>query len=259
MKKSIREEIEQFIAHYQERRHTATKWRKPLVGFASAGDTLFKQLKSAVSVSHALPKDLLPEARTVIAFFVPFEKSVARSNISGMLASLGWAQAYIETNALIEAIGEHMKTYINSSGYAVAVTPPTHNFDKEKLISDWSHRHVAFAAGLGNFGLNNMLITESGCCGRIGSFLTSVDVPPNTRMRAETCLYRYDSSCLRCVERCVNGALHKDHFDRNRCYDMCLRNEDLFRETGKADVCGKCLVGLPCSFINPLKKKNKKH
>jgi len=259
MKKNIREEIEQFIAHYQERCQPATRWRKPLIGFASVGDPLFKQLKSAVSASHSLPKDLLPEARTVIAFFVPFEKFVARSNISGVLASLGWAQAYIETNALIDAIGEHMRTYLNSRGYAVAVTPPTHNFDKEMLMSGWSHRHVAFVAGLGNFGLNNMLITESGCCGRMGSFLTSLDVPPDRRMKAETCLYRYDASCSRCVERCVHGALHKDHFDRKRCYEMCLRNEDLFREKGKADVCGKCLVGVPCSFINPVKKKNKKH
>lgn len=259
MKKNICIEIEQFIAHYQERLHTVTKWRKPLVGFASAGDPLFKQMKRAVSVSHALPKDLLPKARTVIAFFLPFEKSVARSNISGVLASLKWAQAYVETNALIEAIGKHMKTYLSARGSRVALTTPTHDFDKEKLISNWSHRHVAFAAGLGNFGLNNMLITESGCCGRLGSFVTSLDITPDRRMRAETCLYHYDSSCLRCVQRCVHGALFKDHFDRDRCYGMCVRNEDLFRKIGKADVCGKCLVGLPCSFTNPVKKKNEKH
>jgi epoxyqueuosine reductase QueG len=31
---------------------------------------------------------------------------------------------------------------------------------KEKPIAFFSHRHAAFLAGLGNFGINNMLLTE---------------------------------------------------------------------------------------------------
>jgi epoxyqueuosine reductase QueG len=163
-----------------------------------------------------------------------------------------WAKAYIETNALIEATGRHMKQFIESRGYTVYTTPPTHAFDKVKLISDWSHRHAAYAAGLGTFGHNNMLITEAGCCGRFGSFLTTLAVSPDRRSEMEACLHRHDSSCLRCVERCVKEALFEDRFDRKRCYAMCLENEGRYREFGKASVCGKCLVGLPCSFANPV-------
>ena len=252
MKEKIRHEIESFVAAWGQRQGTATQWEKPLVGFAGASDPLFVELKSVASPTHALPGDLLPGARTVIAFFLPFEKSVPLSNVAGVPASRRWAQGYIETNALIGAVTSHMKHYLESRGHAVAVTPATHNFDAERLVSDWSHRHVAFAAGLGRYGQNNMLITARGCCGRLGSFVTDASLLPDARAEAEACLHRHDGSCLRCVERCVNQALFADRFDRKQCYAMCLRNGTAFREMGKADVCGKCLVGVPCSFTNPV-------
>ena len=255
MKGKIRLEIEDFVAAWRERQGTATRWETPLVGFAAALDPLFAELKNVASPTHALPGDLLPGARTVVAFFLPFEKSIPLSNIAGIPVSWEWARGYIETNALIGAVTNHMKLYLESRGHAVAVTPATHNFDPEKLVSDWSHRHVAFVAGLGRFGQNNMLITARGCCGRLGSFVTDVFLPPDSRTEVEACLHRHDGSCLRCVERCVNAALFADRFDRKQCHAMCLRNGTAFREMGKADVCGKCMVGVPCSFTNPVRAR----
>lgn len=252
-KKSLAENLQRFVGQYQHRHLTETEWRMPLLGFASADDSLFPELKRVVSPDHALPKDLLSNARTVVAFFLPFSKRIAQSNNPGRLASKEWAQAYIETNTLIEAIGLYMKQHIESAGYDVAMTPPTHNFDPQELVSDWSHRHVAFITGLGMFGLNNMLITESGCCGRIGSFVTSLGLPGDHRSNDEACLFHYNGSCTRCTSRCVNGALFTDHFDRYNCYQMCLENEEKHQSTGKADVCGKCLVDVPCAFVNPVK------
>ncbi len=257
-KKSIADKLERFVLQYQHRHLTETIWRMPLVGFASADDSLFPELKRIVSPTHVLPTDLLSTARTVVAFFLPFSKRIAHSNTSELLASREWAQAYVDTNALIEAIGLYMKHYIESEVYDVVVTPPTHNFDPQRLVSDWSHRHVAFIAGLGQFGLNNMLITESGCCGRIGSFVTSLELPRDHRSDDEACLYRHNGSCKRCTSRCVNGALFPDQFNRHNCYQMCLKNEEKHLSTGKADVCGKCLVGVPCAFVNPVKKKTSK-
>ena len=252
MKETVRSEMLDFVSRYQEQRGTETRWREPLVGFASAADPLFVQLKTVVSPSHSLPDDLLPGARTVVAFFIPFERFVAQSNIEGMLVSREWAKAYVQTNELIAAVCQYMKGLIESEGHSVFVTPPTHNFDRAKLMSDWSQRHVAFAAGLGSFGLNNMLITRRGSCGRLGSFLTTLDLAPDGRMAAEACLHGAGRSCARCVERCVNGALSVRGFDRKRCYARCLENGAAFKAMGKADVCGKCVVGLPCSFTNPV-------
>lgn len=94
---------------------------------------------------------------------------------------------------------------------------------------------------------------EVGCCGRLGSFVTSAAVEPDARPAGEACLYRYERSCAQCVRRCVNDALFTDRFDRHRCYQMCLRNEERFRPLGQADVCGKCMVGVPCAHTDPVR------
>ncbi|MCI2425111.1 epoxyqueuosine reductase [Candidatus Acetothermia bacterium] len=256
MKESIREEITDFVLSYHDQHSTVTVWGSPIVGFASASDSMFNTLKSAVSESHAMPAELLHNAQTVVAFFLPFTEETARTNIAGETSSWEWARAYVETNKLIHDLSLHMQAFLSAHHHQSAITPATHNYDTDKLISDWSHRHIAFTTGIGRLGLNNMLITEQGCCGRVGSFVTSARVEPDPQRQQEACLYRYNGECMKCVERCVNNALSKDKFDRHKCHEMCLQNGKLFLSLGKTDVCGKCLVGIPCSHIDPVQKMN---
>lgn len=256
MKESIREKIRHFVLSYHDQHSTVTVWGSPIVGFASASDSMFKALKSAVGESHAMPAELLHNAKTVVAFFLPFTEETAGTNIEGQTSSSEWARAYIETNKLIHDLNLHMQGFLRAQNHASKIMPATHNFDPDKLISDWSHRHIAVIAGLGRFGLNNMLITEQGCCGRVGSFVMSAEVEPDPQRNHEACLYRSNGKCMKCTERCVNKALLADNFDRHKCHEMCLQNGKLFLSLGKADVCGKCLVGIPCSHIDPVQKVN---
>jgi epoxyqueuosine reductase QueG len=254
LKEKLRREIEGFVRAAVDEDRFVTRWETPLVGFADARDPLFAGLKEAVSESHALPEDLLPGARSVISYFLPFAPAVSRDNLSGFLASPAWAQAYVDTNALIGKLGTHLQAVLKALGYEVFVPPATHNFDPQRLISDWSHRHVAFIAGLGRFGVNRMLITAKGCCGRIGSLVTALPLSPDARPEDEFCLYLRNGSCLACVTHCVVGALSLAGYDRHKCYGVCLQNDKAFRDKGKTDVCGKCLTDVPCSRINPSRK-----
>ena len=175
-KETIRIETQRFVSQYQGLHLAETKWQPPLVGFASATDPLFHEFKRVISPTHFLPRDLLPEAGTVVAFLLPFEKSIVSSNITGRLASPGMGTGIRGYQCPHSKGGAtYAKIYRKNPVTPVFVTPPTHNFDPKILLSDWSHRHVAFAAGLGRFGLHNMLITQKGCCGRIGSFITNVN------------------------------------------------------------------------------------
>jgi epoxyqueuosine reductase QueG len=247
-KEGIRREIARFAAIHAP----ASPGGEPLTGFALADDPLFGMLRKAVSADHLMPGDLLPGARTVVVFFIPLERAVARSNVSGEHASTEWARAYLDTNSLIAGVNRHMTAVIEAAGHKSAVTPATHNFDPVRLISNWSHRHIALVAGLGRFGVNNMLITKKGCCGRFGSFVTTLPLEGDERPARENCLHLNGNKCLRCVGRCVGEALSPVGFDRAKCYAVCKRNEELHASLGKADVCGKCLVGLPCSWTDPV-------
>ena len=245
--------IKQFVEHYSEMRDVQTKWREPLIAYADAMDEMFYTLKDVVSPSHTIPKDFLPEAKTVVTYFIPFDEVAVKSNIEGKKSSKVWAKAYVETNQLILDLNTFIKNELQKLGYKSNIMPATHNFDNKKLISDWSHRHVAFIAGLGKFGLNNMLITDKGCCGRVGSFITDLKIKPTKRKNGENCLYKHMNVCKKCVDRCVNNALKVDCFDRHKCYEMCLYNDSIHSDIGLSDVCGKCLVNIPCSKNNPVK------
>lgn len=81
-----------------------------------------------------------------------------------------------------------------------------------------------------------MLITEKGCCGRIGSIVTDLELLPTLRSNRENCLYKYNGRCKKCVERCVTSALTETAFKRFTCHEMCLVNAEIFKELGHADV-----------------------
>ncbi|MCF7875876.1 epoxyqueuosine reductase [Candidatus Bipolaricaulota bacterium] len=245
--------IDDYVNKYQGRRSVMTKWRKPLVGFASAEDQLFEELKEVIGPSHALPEDLLAGARSIITYFLPFEEAIIESNIKGENSSKKWVVAYRETNQLIHDLNQHIKAELNTLGQEVKTVSATGNFFEDELISEWSHKHVAYIAGLGTFGLHKMLITSKGSAGRIGSLVVDFESPPTDRPEEEYCLYKVDGSCTQCVARCVNGSLQENAFDRHGCYDACLSNGEVYSDMGSPEVCGKCTVNVPCSDRNPIR------
>ncbi|MBN2421769.1 epoxyqueuosine reductase [Candidatus Woesearchaeota archaeon] len=253
MDNNIKKHIESYVLDYNNFKKTKTSWKKPLVAFADANDPLFKELKKIISPSHCLPTELLSDAKSVIAYFIPFVESIPKSNIHGRNCSIEWSYAYIETNQLIIDLNKSLEKFFTEKGFSCKVTPPTHNFDEEKLISDWSHKHIAFIAGLGKFGVHHLLITKKGCCGRLGSIVTNAKLVPTKRPEKEFCLYKSKGICLECVKKCVNQSLKEQTYNRHKCYEMCLENDSLYSELGTTDICGKCSTIVPCSFNNPTK------
>ena len=254
MKGLLSNEIVQFVKDYGASRQLNTKWDKPLIGFAEAGDSLFPKLKEVVSPTHAMPQDLLADAQTVIVYFLPFEKKIPKTNRHNLYASKEWALAYIETNQLIIEINHHISKTLSKKGFNTFLLPPTHNFDASTLISDWSHKHIAYIAGLGKFGTHHLIITDKGCCGRLGSVVTNAQIDATKRTKNEYCLSKFKDICKVCVKKCVNEALKVDTFDRQKCYQILLENAELFKKEGLADVCGKCTCIVPCSYQNPVEK-----
>lgn len=72
------------------------------------------------------------------------------SNIAGEESSKEWDYACIETNQLINDLSRFLHDTIVEMGYHGSLLPSTYNYDGEKLLSDWSHRSVAYIAGSEN-------------------------------------------------------------------------------------------------------------
>jgi epoxyqueuosine reductase QueG len=188
----------------------------------------------------------------VVVFFLPFSPALGKANGEKKgLASRGWAEAYVETNLLIRKIGSHLARFLRGAGHAALATPATHNFDEKKLVSSWSQKHVGYIAGLGTFGHHHQLITEAGCCGRLGSLLTTMEIPATPRPSEEWCLEKAGRPCLACVSNCRYGALFETRFDRKACYRQCLTNDAHYTDLPLVDVCGKCACEVACSHKIP--------
>ncbi len=228
---------------------TLTDYREPLVGFAAADDPRFSELRQVASPTHLLPQNLLPGARSVVSFFLPFAHWVVQANAQNKkMVAEEWTNAYIETNTLINRITAHLVDSLAERGVRAAAEPATHNYDPVSLTSHWSHKSVAVIAGLGSFGLHHMVITDSGCAGRFGSLVIDANLPATPTEPKVRCLYFYDGSCLDCILRCPVNALDENgQIDKDRCLQRLRSVASEYAYLALADACGKCAIGA-CSF-----------
>lgn len=283
-KTQITHMISDYIREY-ENSGTPMRWKAPLVGFAAADSPEFPKLSRVVHPEHALPRDILSDASIVVSYFLPYPDEIVRSNleedrnvsVNGLslsAASAEWAMAYRETNILFGKLNDYLKEELEKldqqgrpvaesgrSPVRAALPLKAASMDSATVTSRWSQRHVARIAGLGTFGMNNMLITDSGCCGRYSSLVTDLKAPADPIRRDESCLYKrsmaadHKPSCGLCIGRCPSGALTAEGFDRFLCSKVCEANQEI-HDPGvtlgaDSEVCGKCLSGLPCSFCRP--------
>jgi len=76
-------------------------------------------------------------------------------------------------------------------------------------ISPASERAWAVAAGLGTYGLHDMVITKKGTAVILTTIMTSAKIPPTPKPTKEYCPWYRDGSCYKCVDRCPGQAIYK--------------------------------------------------
>lgn len=141
---SLKEEIIEFIEKMVLESESKGFFRKPIVGFSSAKNPLYEQLKDIVGPEHLHPKDILPNAQSVVSFFIPFSESVINSNVKNTSVSREWGISYVEGNKLINLISEKLVVYLAKKNIEASTIKATHNFDEKTLKSAWSHRSAAY-------------------------------------------------------------------------------------------------------------------
>jgi epoxyqueuosine reductase QueG len=253
---TLRRFLEGFIADEPGRTGQDGLWRKPLLVSALVNDR-FEHLPEIAYREHMLPRDLLSTARSVVVFFIPFNKDLIKENKKGDRPCRNWGSAYVRTNDLIGRASAALGGLLAEHGFKSGLTPATHNFDDVALMAKWSHKHLGHIAGLGRFGTHRMLITPSGCAGRLGSFVTEAELGDQPLIQtAEACLLKAGKKCGKCMEACPVGALKGNDFDRRGCWDRLNENrrvlEYLHDLPESTHVCGKCAAMMPCSFKNPV-------
>jgi len=249
---------EEYVAAEPDRMGIEGFWQAPLLVSALI-DERFDILPQIAFEEHLRPHELLPSAKSLVVFFIPFKRELVKENKKGDRPCRNWGLAYVQTNDLINRLSQAIEEFFAAKGFKSGLTPATHNFDEDILMARWSHKHLAHLSNLGRFGTHHMLITPVGCTGRLGSLVTEADLGDNPLIETdEACLLKAGKKCGECIEACPVDALSETGFERRKCWNRLNQNRDrldyLSDLPDSTHVCGKCAALMPCSFLNPVAK-----
>jgi len=256
---------------------------EPLVKFADGDDPIFTEYKTIIDPSHLTPRQALaktfnkspedmPARLSVVSWILPITNETRKSNRSETLTpSRLWSHTRWYGEKFNDAMREHVVKLLTKKGY-LATAPaiqPYFKWDKNEkgVFSNWSERHIAYAAGHGTFSLSDGFITERGIAHRCGSVVTDLVLPvsPRTaRSPYSNCLFYVDGSCTACILRCPVGAITEEGHDKIKCRVYLFDVIGYASDAAEYDVdksvagCGLCQTKVPCEYRIPAKILKKK-
>lgn len=249
---------------------------EPLIGFVRGDDPLFARYKEIIGPHHFTAVEIMAwqaanngvpapaaDELAVVSVIMPIAKQTRLDNSNqDKWPAERWAQTRLLGEIFSQLFVREIVATLMDHG-VLAVSPDvTPMFNKKRYpkvgwASPWSHRHIAYAAGLGTFGLHDFFITEKGCAHRAASFVVHKRLKSN-RERSEDihagCLHRQGKECMKCAHRCPVDAIGPNGHDKEACYNhvkksvmYCNKNFHIF-----IYGCGLCATGVPCESLDPM-------
>ncbi|MEL7655155.1 MAG: 4Fe-4S ferredoxin, partial [Bacillota bacterium] len=171
-------------------------WEKPIIGFARGDDPYFAHYKKTIGEFYWLPKEVFQmgtneaiedEQLTVISIGFPQTKETKadQKQAAGMPCDR-WLYTRGEWEHMIRKIADEIVVQLKEKGILAVSLESIKELSRQiskdfGIASNWSHRHTAFIAGLGTFGLSDGLITEKGKAMRFTSLILKGKIDPTKR------------------------------------------------------------------------------
>jgi len=152
---------------------------------------------------------------------------------------------YQRVNILLDLAALKISSYIHNEGYSAFPIPASqvinwgdiNNYQERSSDSKFaiSHKKIAYLAGLGWFGRNNLIVNpEYGSQVRYASIITDMPLEANIELLKMSC-----GECKKCITVCPAKAITETGFDIKLC-SAKLREFQKTRSLGHM-VCGMCL------------------
>lgn len=233
-----------------------------VISVTSARDPYFKELQKEEMIGPHFrkPTDWLSEAESVISFFFKFCPNVVKSNtLDRNLPSKEWLHANHEGIRFIAKVLNEFKLELEREGFpslvpandsrfmSVGPSKGERRFSNKSFTSFWPEDYVAYACGIGTFGLSGCIISTEGSAGLLGSIVTAARIAPTERDYNGD--MDYCSMCGVCVDSCPARAIDPESgINKLKCWNYV---ESLLKKYAPRAACGKCQAGVPCQSEVP--------
>ena len=186
------------------------------------------------------PQSIWPETVSVVVIGLPVHLPALETS-----PSIWYREEYKTVNSLLDQYTYRVAEFLNQQGHP-SVSVPRDGYGNVSVLEDnpyafFSHRHAAYFAGLGNFGVNNMLLTpQYGPRVRFGAVFTTAPLPSDPVMTEPLCI-----RCMNCVNHCPVHALNEmDYPDGLTEKAKCARYSGHLAQRYRAP-CGVCIKVCP--------------
>jgi epoxyqueuosine reductase QueG len=267
----------------------------PLIGVARGDDPIFQSYKEIIASDHLTPielwlsegfETLITSDLRIISIVFPFDDNIRKESykvekfLRVTLPAVKYCIGRNYANAFKKEVCRQAIEFFKFKGYRAIAAMLGNSYSlmyKNKIYSNWSERHIAFAAGLGTFSLHEGLITEIGSNIRLASIVT--DAPLEITLRRydnpyANCLYYSKGSCRKCEARCPAKAIDKNGHNKIKCQEYGKRIERKMltrigpilkphnrrinmklRPASYPVGCAFCQFEVPCMDKNPMAKE----
>ncbi|HWQ67575.1 MAG TPA: 4Fe-4S binding protein [Methanospirillum sp.] len=186
------------------------------------------------------PSSIYPEARSVLVIGLPIPLPVLETS-----PSIWYREMYKTVNALLDQYTYRLAAILTELGYP-SVSIPRDGYGSIEVLQKnpvafFSHRHAAVLAGLGTFGVNNMVLTPAyGPRVRFGSVFTAAEIAPDPLIADQLCI-----RCNQCVSMCPVGALQEGKYPEDLTDKKACADHSAALNRQYISPCGICIKVCP--------------
>jgi epoxyqueuosine reductase len=155
--------------------------------------------------------------------------------------NLAYFHHYRQLNNLLDRVAYEIGLLLERRGFSALPIAASQTLDADDLTAHLSHRHLAYCAGMGWRGKNNLLVNPRfGCRFRLVSVLTDAPLDAGRPPEGRDC-----GPCTLCRDACPAGAIGETAQDFR--VDLCHEQLSEYRKIPRLGqrICGLCQKACP--------------